>query len=197
MPDLGNDRLGPTILTASGKTVHPLDLKPGDIDIADIARSLANQCRFLGHVAYYSVGQHAVNVSRVVTPENAVHGLLHDAAEAYLGDIVKPLKGLVYFNIPFGPYSAEIREGMLSYQRAEANAMKVIYSAFNLEWPGERVRGEVDYADKVVYATEDRDLRNRANDDQRVAVLDEVIFPMAPADAERWFLQRWDEVKPR
>jgi hypothetical protein len=79
--------------TISGRRFWPLDPREGDVDIEDIAHALALQCRFNGHVCdFYSVAQHSVIVSHHVAPSSALHGLLHDAAEAYIGDMTRVLK---------------------------------------------------------------------------------------------------------
>ena len=79
--------------TASGRLVDPFNLRLEDIAIEDIAHSLSMQCRFNGHCArFYSVAEHSVLVSRLVLPKNRLWGLLHDAQEAYLGDIITPIK---------------------------------------------------------------------------------------------------------
>jgi hypothetical protein len=84
----------PLILTYTGKHVNPLDLRPEDIDIRDIAHALACCNRFAGHCKRpISVAQHSVYVSRLCddTP-HALQALFHDASEAYLGDVTKWLK---------------------------------------------------------------------------------------------------------
>jgi hypothetical protein len=86
------------IITASGRRVHIFRPKMSEIDFGDIAHSLAMQCRFNGHTPrFYSVAEHCCHVHDMMFdgPEDecrALAGLLHDAAEAYIGDIVTPLK---------------------------------------------------------------------------------------------------------
>src|SRR6266496_642804 len=86
------------IVTFTGKYVSPLDPRPEMIDIRDIAAALSNQCRFTGHTVYagfpvfYSVAQHSVLVSQICDFNDAAWGLLHDASEAYLSDLARPLK---------------------------------------------------------------------------------------------------------
>lgn len=89
-----NDWLkGGWMLTYSGKQFWPLTPRVDDIDIKDIAHSLALQCRYNGHSSgFYSVAEHSILISQAVAPEHALWGLLHDAAEAYVGDMVRPLK---------------------------------------------------------------------------------------------------------
>jgi 5'-nucleotidase len=89
---------GPYLQTVSGRFVNPFDPDPTQIDIQDITRALANTCRFGGHCrSFYSVAQHSVIVSELVEerggdPEDVFAALMHDASEAYLGDMPHPIK---------------------------------------------------------------------------------------------------------
>lgn len=92
---------GPYLQTVSGRWVNPFD-PDAQLDAGDIARALANQCRFGGHSrVFYSVAQHCVIVSRVVEErggdvEDVFAALMHDAGEAYLGDMPHPLNARRY-----------------------------------------------------------------------------------------------------
>jgi hypothetical protein len=83
---------------ASGRQVNPLALAPEDIDIWDIATALSRQCRYNGHThGHLSVARHSIWVSNTLAgwgfdSQTQLAGLLHDAAEAYLGDMIRPLK---------------------------------------------------------------------------------------------------------
>lgn len=82
--------------TASGKIISLNDPTPEMIDIQDIAGALSKICRFGGHTsAFYSVAQHSVLVASLVPDSLKKEALLHDATEAYLGDVIKPLKVLL------------------------------------------------------------------------------------------------------
>ncbi|MBF0460424.1 MAG: phosphohydrolase [Magnetococcales bacterium] len=90
---MSQPRTGAWIQTFTGRQFWPMDARPAEVDIRDIAHSLAMLCRFNGHCRrFYSVAEHAVHVSRVVAAEHARWGLLHDAAEAYISDLPQPIK---------------------------------------------------------------------------------------------------------
>lgn len=79
--------------TATGGKFYPLDPRAEELCPIDIALSLSKQCRFAGHcVRYYSVAEHSVHVSRVLPPPLRLQGLLHDSTEAYVTDVIRPLK---------------------------------------------------------------------------------------------------------
>lgn len=83
------------IETSSGKNYHFLDPQPDEIDIQDIAFALSNKARYSGHTQFFSVAEHSVCVAYRLPPHLRLAGLLHDAAEAYLGDIPSPLKAVL------------------------------------------------------------------------------------------------------
>lgn len=84
------------IQTASGRAFSLTAPDPADVDLGDIAAALSKIARFNGHTRRpYSVAQHCCFVASIVPEEFALHALLHDAAEAYVGDIVTPLKKIV------------------------------------------------------------------------------------------------------
>lgn len=116
------------IQTFTGRKIYPLDIRSGDICIEDIAHSLAYQCRFNGHsLCYYSVAEHSVIVSQFVPIELALDGLLHDASEAYLCDLPRPLK-----------------QSFHDYVKAEQNAERVIARKFGTKFPIHPAVKEID-----------------------------------------------------
>lgn len=107
----------------SRRLVDPLHLEPEDIELHDIAHALARQCRYNGHVGgFLSVARHAIWVAELLLeaghpPYIALHGLHHDDAEAYLGDMISPLKH---------------RQEMWRFRDAELFAEVVIWEALGL-----------------------------------------------------------------
>lgn len=79
--------------TNTGRKISLSMPDPNEIDIEDIARGLANSCRFTGQIErWYSVAEHCIQVARLLPPHLRLVGLLHDAAEAYVSDVSSPLK---------------------------------------------------------------------------------------------------------
>lgn len=90
-------RQGDWMQTYTGRQYWPCDPRPAEVFIEDIAHSLSLQCRYAGHcVLHYSVAEHSVHVARWLLanygPVMALHGLMHDAPEAYCVDVPRPLK---------------------------------------------------------------------------------------------------------
>lgn len=86
-------RKGDWIQTFTGKAFYPFDPRPEEIDLRDIGHALSNICRFGGHTAmFYSVAEHSVLLAGAVAKPFKAWALLHDAAEAYIGDIPRPIK---------------------------------------------------------------------------------------------------------
>ena len=84
------------IVTYTGKVFDFLDPQPEMVCIEDIAHALANICRYTGHVRkFYSVAQHCVLMADAYLPGDPLQKLLHDAAEAYVGDMASPWKQLL------------------------------------------------------------------------------------------------------
>src|SRR3954466_10341620 len=116
---------GPYLQTVSGRWMNPFDPDPEQLDAGDIARALANQCRFGGHSrVFYSVAQHSVIVSRLVEErggdaEDAFAALMHDATEAYLGDMPHPIK----HRSPLGA----------AFKEAEDHLEQVLAQRFNIK----------------------------------------------------------------
>jgi hypothetical protein len=193
-------RRGDWVQTFTGVKVHPLDPRPEDVRVADVAHALARLCRFTGHVkaAHYSVAQHSVLASHVVHPAAALLALLHDAAEAYLGDLSRPLKRHLYtvVGVAFEPV-----------KKTEMRLLGVILPALGWVMPPGPVAdwlwAEVDRADEVLLATEARDLMAPLHPDWRhqeangFAVLPDRIVPVGPEQAEALFLARFRDLGGR
>lgn len=168
------------ILTASGRHFDYLDPRPEDIDILDIAQGLANECRYAGHTrCFYSVAQHAWLASRIVPREYAFEALLHDAAEAYVKDIPRPLKDL-----------------LPDYRDIEARVDIAIRARFGLP---ASMSDTVKQADLVLLATERRDLMPADGSPwsllEGITPLARRITAMPPAKAQALFLKRWIELR--
>ena len=131
------------IQTYTGKQFFYRNIKLDSIDIIDIARSLSMIPRFLGHLdRTYSVAQHSLYVSRMVSAEAAFWGLLHDAAEAYLNDLPAPLKWI-----------------LPEYVKFEKKVEAAIISKFKIH-VNDKIRKEVKKADIQMVVTENDQCRS-------------------------------------
>lgn len=87
---------GNWIQTYLGNKFYPLDPRPEDFETEDIAHALGMICRYGGHVAeFYSVAEHCIIMSYLVPKEYALTALMHDAAEAYIQDLPRPIKRML------------------------------------------------------------------------------------------------------
>lgn len=172
----------PFIETYTGKKFYFTDPEPDMIDIRDIAHSLSLQCRFMGHVeTFYSVAEHSVAVSCIVDTENALAALLHDAAEAYLSDIPRPIKKL-----------------LPQYMELEEQVSQAIYSKFFLNVSHESW-SDIKDADNTQLKTEAKYLLSSQGKDwigdyPTKGRKGKVPNCLAPIHAEALFLRSFEEI---
>jgi len=169
----------PWIQTYSGRRFNPTNPNPDAIVIQDIAHALSMQCRFSGHCKkFYSVAQHSVYVSHICNEEDALWGLLHDASEAYLVDVPRPLKR-----------SGKI-EGYIEFERVMQEA---VCKRFGLPI---KEPHSVKKADTKLLATEARDLMHPLHPDwvQPITALPFTIESWSPDKAKDMFMQRFFEL---
>jgi hypothetical protein len=166
------------IATYTGEVMEPLNPDPPLIHLRDIAHALSNNCRFTGHTrSFYSVAQHCVLASQIVPKELALTALMHDASEAYLSDISRPIKMQPEFGDVYKKYEKRLEEAI---------AVK-----FRLVYP---FPPEVKWADNVLLRSEQRDLMPDAFRHEGDDYLPQTIVPWLPAEAERTFLVRFNQV---
>lgn len=177
----GNDwERGDWVCTFTGRKLYPLDPRVDEIAIEDIAHHLSNICRYGGAASrFYSVAEHSVIVSRYVPPELALEGLLHDASEYVLGDMVRPLK-----------HSYE----MAPYRAIERRWESAIAQRFDLrDDPG--ARAAVKAIDDQILADERAALLPLHNEWQPRDPLGCRIHGYPPSAAEHEFLRRFAELR--
>lgn len=201
MTDINDNRYGDWAQTFSGKRFYALDPRPEDFDIRVVARALSQINRFGGHtLRQYNVADHSIRVAhtarrlyvdKYVKPsfgwkgelEGAIVfkcGLLHEVGEAYIGDMVRPMK-----------YSNELK----AFRDIENKILSVASIAFDSIL--DNLPYEVKLADNILLVTEKRDLMapcqwgDWIND---IEVLPDIIYPMTSLAAERLFLSSYDDV---
>ncbi|MFZ5650132.1 MAG: phosphohydrolase [Bacillota bacterium] len=175
------------IETYTGKKFYPLDPRPEDVCIEDIAHSLAMQCRFNGHTrVFYSVAEHSVLMARELAllgygKTVQLYGLLHDAAEAYLCDLPRPIK-----------------QELNQYRTAEIKLQRTILNALGLSSPGIDAEAAITIMDSWLLGYEGRTLMS---DRDAWTMLfgkftpkSTVALGVAPATAKKLFLELFEEL---
>lgn len=174
------DQGGGWFVTHSGLRFFPLQPNVDDVDIEDIAFALSNICRFGGHVQFMSVAEHSCLVSDHLPPALKLLGLLHDATEAYLGDMVRPLK-----------------QQMPEFRLAEHGLWAVIAAKFHLPVEMPPLVKEID--NRALLA--ERNHLMPANENTRNWYWDDHLNPLQvfircnpPEVARREFMKRYNEL---
>lgn len=165
---------GDWMQTYTGRRFYPLDPRPEEIDPVDIAHALSLLCRYGGHVdRFYSVAEHCLLMSWAVAPENALAALLHDATEAYVCDVPRPLK-----------------RQLVGYADIEDSVWLAIVGRFGVPT---LLPAAVKEADNRILLTERNALMHRAERwyvDEEYEPLPVEIHAWAPADAECYYISR-------
>lgn len=159
------------ITTFTGRKFHYKNPTVDEVCIEDIAHHLSLMCRFTGACKiFYSVSEHSVRVAELVPEKLKLSALLHDAAEAYIGDISRPVK-----------YSHKLED-------TEGVIMGAIIRKYGIN----PYAPEIKYADSVLLATEARDLMPNTDDwGELPKPLEEEIRPVDSRIARITFLYRF------
>lgn len=130
----------PIIMQYGNQLIDVRDIKPENIRPREVCSALGNLCRWNGWThPYYSVAEHSIRVAdRVESPEDKLWALLHDAAEAYLGDLSTPIK-----------------RACPVFMELEAIVMRAVCQRFDIP---EEMPAAVHEADQRMLATEARDI---------------------------------------
>lgn len=171
------------IITSTGKQFELLQPTSDMVDIRDIAHALSRICRFNGHTKeHYSVAQHSVLVSRNVPNCVRREALLHDAAEAYIGDITSPLKRVL----------GE------TFKQIEKRIEQAVADHFGFD---PRMQSDVKISDLRALATERRDLLAYHPSEwpmlEGIEPFDDTIEPITCERAEYEFLREYYRLTPK
>lgn len=168
------------IETYTGRAFYPLEPKIEALSIIDIAHALSNQCRYSGHTAFfYPVAQHCSLLADFVVrnggrPIDALQILMHDAAEAYIVDVPRPVK-----------------KSMPNYREWDDHLSGLIRQWMGFEGPEpEWIRA----LDGRIIADERAQLLTRSPNDWGMRANSPLgigIQPWTPEDAERVFLTQY------
>ena len=167
--------VGPSIMLQSGAWLDLLAPHASEFTIEDIAHGLAHQCRYAGQCRdFYSVAEHSLLVSDMVR-DDPLAALLHDAAEAFLGDITRPLKQM-----------------LPDYRRIEMEMQQAIFARFGVD---PKSNPAIKNADLSILAAEQNQMMPAGTDewarqDGIVPAPVKIRF-LSPQQAKAEFLQRF------
>lgn len=189
------------ITTYTNKKFYPLSPKPQDVCLEDIVWALSFKCRWTGHSrVFYSVAEHSVRVAEEVLRQvqamsveehvpyqAALIGLMHDATEAYLPDVARPIKESILI---------DLGEEVVSFREAEDRLMKVISTALELPSLSSELYPQIKRADDVVLITEARDIVHGLDSWAKVEYepLEEVIVPWTPEKSRVEFMKLYNKL---
>lgn len=173
------------ITTYLGHRIDPFNPQPENFSIVDIAHALSNICRWNGQIReFFSVAQHCIYVSYLCNPEDAALGLLHDSPEAYLGDLINPVK-----------HNGSMKE----YIKLETKFGNTIAKAFGL--PNLDKTESVEIADLLMLGKEAKELGRPIPSkceeymNKWKGVLDIMNFEiLSPQEARKRYIKRFQEL---
>jgi len=172
-----NEYDGAWITTFTGHKFHFLNPQPEEVFIEDIGHALGNLCRFGGHSKkFYSVAEHCLLVSDMLPTELELSGLMHDASEAYVIDLPRPIK-----------YSIQ------GYRDVEDRIAKVIQDRFGLT-----TSDLIHQADNIALSTEASSLMANTKDWALLSVpINTELLCLSPMGATEAFMKRFYYLCPR
>jgi uncharacterized protein len=178
------ERKGDWIKTHTGIHFYPFDPRIEEIDLEDIAHALSNICRFTGHTSeFYSVAQHSVRVSEMLIGKNLkMAGLFHDASEAYICDIARPVKRA---------FRSDNK-----YKIAERDIQNAIYKKFKIDPLSFTEFGQLRLADDILLFTEGKYLMGGTQDwhNPRKVIPINYVHSLSPVQAKQLFYSQYDKI---
>ncbi len=170
-----------------GTQFTPLKPVKEEVYITDIAHSLSNICRFNGHSKFfYSIAQHCMAVADMIkqdklSPEMEMYGLLHDASECYISDLLSPVKAC----IP-------------GYKNIEKNIEDVIYDAIGIPRPTPEELKVLKKYDSIALYVEAKHLMKRYESLSNITIYEKIDYPIEKKDHDeikKEFLDRFNSLQ--
>jgi len=187
---LTEGRVGGWINTVTGGRFYPLDPKPEEVNLVDVAHHLATTNRFNGaletpvNVADHSLNVHALVKYRVypeMDPALELAALFHDSEEAYFPDVSRPLKSDLYVFVE--------REGIEMYEplrRVMLECRKSIFDRFDIPWPNKEERDRIKAADDDMLVNEAQVYGGGSMEWDKWGLEEPKLWDFQPTDRRAW-----------